>query len=103
MEKKTYYVSVQGRSLLEDAEATGFEWVIQATSSEADMISHMLEQLGEKEESSFLAYTYPWPDTSEEGVNSGYSSLMNELYHEIYRLGAEETRNQLGRIIHNVK
>lgn len=100
MEKKTYYVSVQGRSLLEDAEATGFEWVIQATSSEADTISHMLEQLGEKEESTFLAYTYPWPDTPEEWVNSGYSSLMDDLYHEIYRLGTDETRHQLSRTLY---
>lgn len=99
MQKKTYYVSVQGRSLLEDAAATGFEWVIQATPSEADTISHMLEQLGEKEESTFIAYTYPWPDTPEEGVNSSYSSLMNDLYQEIYRLGTEETRHQLSRTL----
>ncbi|MNI71359.1 hypothetical protein D3C76_23020 [compost metagenome] len=99
MEKKTYYVSVQGRSLLDQPGETSYEWVIHATKSEADTISHMLEQIGEREESEFLAYTYPWPDTPEEWVNANYSSLMDELYHELYRLGSEETRQQLRAIL----
>ncbi|MOA58119.1 hypothetical protein D3C78_1824520 [compost metagenome] len=51
------------------------------------------------EDSEFLAYTYPWPDTPEDGVNANYSSLMNDLYHEIYRLGSEETRQQVKVIL----
>ncbi|MNO47345.1 hypothetical protein D3C76_376580 [compost metagenome] len=99
MEKKTYYVSVQGRSLLDNEDEASYEWVIHATKSEADTICHMLEQIGETEDSEFLAYTYPWPDTPEDGVNANYSSLMNDLYHEIYRLGSEETRQQVKVIL----
>lgn len=98
MEKKTYYVSVHGRSVLDDPQATSYEWVIHATPEEVDAISHMLELLGEKEESTFLAYTYPWPDSPEDTVNSSYQSVLDDLYREIYRLGTEETKQLLSRI-----
>ncbi|MEF2967984.1 hypothetical protein V3851_19310 [Paenibacillus sp. M1] len=97
MEKKTYYVSLQGRSLLEEQGASGYEWTIRATPEEADTISHMLEQIDEKEVSGFLAYTWPWPDSPEGDVNASYQSNIDQLYREIYRLGTEETRSQLGR------
>ncbi|MNJ64756.1 hypothetical protein D3C77_607290 [compost metagenome] len=58
----------------------------------------MLERIGEKEDSSFAAYTYPWPDTPEGGVNSGYQSQIDKVYREIYRLGTEETKQHLRRI-----
>lgn len=95
MEKKTYYISVQGRSLLDDPEAAAYEWSIEATPEEADYLSHMLEQIREKEESTFLAYTYPWPDTPADEVNMSYQSNLDDLYREIYRLGTVETREQM--------
>lgn len=97
MEKRPYYVSVQGRSLLEDPGAAAYEWEVEATRQEADTLIHMLEQLGEKEESGFLAFTYPWPDTPEGEVNRSYDSHLNALYREIYRLGTPETRAQMER------
>ncbi|MDU0329024.1 MULTISPECIES: hypothetical protein [Paenibacillus] len=97
MEKRTYYVSVQGRSLLEDPGAAAYEWEIQATREEADHLSHMLEHLGEKEENGFMAFTYPWPDTPEDDVNRSYESYLNALYREIYRLGTAETRAHMER------
>ncbi|WMT40163.1 hypothetical protein RE628_23240 [Paenibacillus sp. D2_2] len=48
MEKKTYYVSVHGRSVLDDPQVTSYEWVIMAAPEEVDSISHKLELLGEK-------------------------------------------------------
>ncbi|MGG6311801.1 hypothetical protein [Paenibacillus macerans] len=97
MEKRTYYVSVQGRSLLDDPGAAAYEWAVEATREEADTLSHLLEQLGEKEESGFMAFTYPWPDTPEDDVNRSYQSHLNALYREIYRLGMAETRAQMER------
>lgn len=97
MEKRSFYISVQGRSLLEDPSAAAYEWEVEATRQEADTLSHMLEQLGEKEESGFLAFTYPWPDTPESEVNRSYESHLNALYREIYRLGTAETRRQMER------
>ncbi|WP_342773941.1 hypothetical protein [Paenibacillus oralis] len=97
LEKKRYYVSVQGRSVLDDPGAAAYEWSVEATSEEADTLKHILDQLGEKEESTFLAYTYPWPDTPEDDVNRSYQSVVSGLFREIYRLGTAETREQLER------
>lgn len=98
MDRKMFYVSVQGRSVLDDPEATSYEWVIHATPEEADSIRYKLQQLGEKEESTFLAYTFPWPDSPEDVVNRSYQSALDDLYREIYRLGTEETRQLLQRV-----
>ncbi|GGF89546.1 hypothetical protein [Paenibacillus aceti] len=98
MDRKMFYVSVQGRSVLDDPEATSYEWVIRATPEEADSIRYKLQQLGEKEESTFLAYTFPWPDSPEDVVNHSYQSVLDGLYREIYRLGTEETRQLLQRV-----
>lgn len=96
--KTRYYVSVQGRSVLEEQGAAAYEWTIEATPETAINLRHMLERIGEKEDSSFAAYTYPWPDTPEDVVNSGYQSQIDKVYREIYRLGTEETRRELQRI-----
>lgn len=97
MGKRPYYVSVQGRSLLDDPGAAAYEFAVKATREEADTLSHMLEQLGEKEESGFVAFTYPWPDTPEDDVNRSYQSHLDGLYREIYRLGTAETRAEMER------
>ncbi|WP_033404119.1 hypothetical protein [Paenibacillus fonticola] len=94
---KRYYVSVHGRSVLEEQGATAYEWTIESTPEVAANLRHMLERIGEKEESSFAAYTYPWPDTPEDEVNSNFQSQIDEVYREIYRLGTKETREQLRR------
>jgi len=97
VEKKRYYVSVQGRSILDDPGAAAYEWSVEASSEEADTLKHMLDQLREKEESTFLAYTFPWPDTPEDDVNLSYQSVVSDLFREIYRLGTPETRAQMER------
>lgn len=97
VDRKLYYVSVQGRSMLENPEATAYEWTICATAEEADTLGRMLEQIQQHEEDSFLAFTYPWPDTPEQGVSQGYQRHLDNLYREIYRLGTEETKEQLAR------
>lgn len=93
-----YYVSIPGRSVLEEQGAAAYEWTIEASPEEAVNLRYMLERIGEKENSSFLAYTYPWPDTPEDEVNSGYQSQIDKVYREIYRLGTDETRRELYRI-----
>ncbi|GAA0136806.1 hypothetical protein YSY43_36470 [Paenibacillus sp. YSY-4.3] len=94
---KRYYVSIPGRSVLEEQGATAYEWTIEASSEEAINLRYMLERIGEKEDSSFVAYMFPWPDTPEDETNSGFQSQIDKVYREIYRLGTEETRRQLDR------
>ncbi|GIP22461.1 hypothetical protein [Paenibacillus sp. J22TS3] len=100
--KKTFYVSVQGRSVLEDPKAASYEWVIEAEPEEAEELRRRLSSVQEAEEDSFMSYVYPWPDSPEGRVNAAYSDSLNRVYREIYRLGSPATRNQMeqGRLVH---
>lgn len=95
--KTVYYVSLQGRSLLEDQQATAYEWSIEADEEEADQVRRLLERLGEQEVHSFLAFTFPWPDTPEQAVNAAYQDTVDALYKLIYRLGTPETRKAMSQ------
>ncbi|MBP2000441.1 hypothetical protein J2Z69_001472 [Paenibacillus shirakamiensis] len=93
--KKTYYVSVQGRSVLEEEGAASYEWAIEATAEEAEQLKRQLNLIGETEEDGFIDFIYPWPDTPEEGVNARYSKRMKAVFQSIYDLGTLETKTQM--------
>lgn len=95
MERRLYYVSVQGRWLQENPAASAYEWVVSATWEEAEQLRRWLKQIGEKEENSFLGFTYPWPDSLEAEVNQSYHNHLSQIYNEIYSLGTEGTRAQM--------
>lgn len=93
--KKTFYVSVQGRSVLEDQEAAAYEWVIEATPEEAEELRRKLSSSAEADEDGFMDFVFPWPDTPEDGVHARYSERINRVFQEIYRLGTSDTRSQM--------
>ncbi|WP_185897391.1 hypothetical protein [Paenibacillus zeisoli] len=93
--KKTFYVSVQGRSVLEDPGAAAYEWVIEAAPEEADELRRKLSSSAEADEDEFMDFVFPWPDTPEDGRHARYSERINRVYQEIYRLGTSETRSQM--------
>ncbi|MCG7386493.1 hypothetical protein [Paenibacillus sp. ACRRY] len=95
MDKTTYYVSVGGRSVLQDQHAAAYEWVIQATPQEVDHLMGLLNLMQEKEEEAFPGMVFPWPDTPEESVNRAYEAALQQVYQEIYRLGTPETRREI--------
>ena len=95
MEKSTYYVSVQSRSVLAEQGASPYEWEIQASPVEAGQLQSELELLQEKEEEAFLGYVFPWPDDPEARVNAGFQSSLDRVYRTIYDLGTAETRTQM--------
>lgn len=93
--KKLFYVSVQGRSVLEDPEAASYEWTVEASPEEAEELRRQLSSVQEAEEDGFMGYVYPWPDTPEADVNAKYSDHVSRLYEEIYRLGTSDTRKHM--------
>ncbi|WP_433945841.1 hypothetical protein [Paenibacillus sp. SN-8-1] len=100
--KKTFYVSVQGRSVLEDQGAAAYEWVIQATPEEAEELRRKLSASAEADEDGFMDFVFPWPDTPEDEIYAQYSERINRVYQEIYRLGTTDTRSQMAnsKLIH---
>lgn len=95
MDKSTYYVSVQSRSVLTERGASTYEWEIEATPEEADQVRIELDMLQEKDERAFPGYVFPWPDTPEQSTNSLFQSSLDRVYSTIYRLGTSETRSQM--------
>ncbi|CAM3783679.1 MULTISPECIES: hypothetical protein [Paenibacillus] len=95
MDKSTYYVSVQSRSVLTEQGASPYEWEIEATPEEADQVRIELDMLQEKEEEAFPGYVFPWPDTPEQSTNTLFQTSLDRVYRTIYRLGTPETRQQM--------
>ncbi|MEK5061550.1 hypothetical protein ACFSVM_21810 [Paenibacillus shunpengii] len=97
MTRSLYFVSVGGRSVLNDQQAASYEWVIEATPEQADYLRGLLSLMQEKEEEAFPGYIFPWPDTEEASVNSLYEQALQNVYNEIYQLGTRETRSHLAQ------
>lgn len=91
----TYYVSVHGRSVLPVQGEAAYEWEIEATPAQAEELKGIMNTMQDKEEEDFLAYVFPWPDTSETSLNVPFQNTVDELYKRIYELGTEETKAQM--------
>jgi len=59
MEKQTYYVSVQAGTVLEDKEAAGYEFEIQATEKEIEQLMELFEYREEAENANFRRAMIP--------------------------------------------
>lgn len=95
MDKRKYYVSVHGRSVLTDRGATTYEWEIEATEEQAQYIRGLMGLVKEKEEDAFLGFVFPWPNTPERVVNLTYQNALDDVYQIIYELGSTDTRKQM--------
>ncbi|MGM1050234.1 hypothetical protein SAMN05661091_4608 [Paenibacillus uliginis N3/975] len=95
MDKSTYYVSVQSRSVLTEQGQSSYEWEIEATPEEAEQVRMELGLMQEKEEEAFPGYVFPWPDTPEQSTNALFQNSLDRVYMSIYRLGTPDTRNQM--------
>lgn len=98
MDKSTYYVSVQSRSVLMEQGQSSYEWEIEATSEEADQVRIELDLMQEKEEEAFPGYVFPWPDTPEQNTNALFQNSLDRVYMSIYRLGTPDTRQQMEQL-----
>ncbi|MFC7678056.1 hypothetical protein [Paenibacillus sp. GCM10028914] len=98
MDKSTYYVSVQSRSVLTEQGASSYEWEIEATPEEADQVRIELDLMQEKEEEAFPGYVFPWPDTPEQSTNALFQDALDHVYMTIYRLGTPETKSQMQQL-----
>ncbi|WP_127589543.1 hypothetical protein [Paenibacillus lautus] len=94
MNKSTYYVSVQSRSVLTEQGASAYEWEIEATPEEADQVRIELDMMQEKDEE-MTGYLFPWPDTPQQNSNALFQSSLDKVYRTIYQLGTPATRQQM--------
>jgi hypothetical protein len=95
MDKKTYYVSVQAGTVLEDMEAAPFEFVIEATPKELDKLQVLFEEKDEADDDTFTRGMTPAIPYHQDVQNDAYDASLKRVYRYIYELGTPETRKHI--------
>jgi hypothetical protein len=95
MEKKTYYVSVQAGTVLENEGDAAFEFEISATPEEVDKLAEMFESAMEADHDAFWrAHTLAIPYHHDD-ENDTYDDSLKMIYQTIYELGTPETKRHI--------
>jgi hypothetical protein len=95
MEKKTYYVSVQARTVMENQGDAAYELEIHATPENIEKLTSLFEEMGDYDHDAFLKahrYTFPYNIDPE---NDGYDYYLREVYQFLYDLGTPESRRHI--------
>ncbi|CAM3413666.1 hypothetical protein [Marinicrinis lubricantis] len=94
--KKTYFVSVQANSILEEKGSAAFEFEIQATDQELDQLAALFEEKEDSENATFRqAGISSVPYHELDDANDTYDATMIDVYKKIYELGTEETKRHI--------
>ncbi|WP_248928683.1 hypothetical protein [Paenibacillus hamazuiensis] len=95
MEKKTYYVSVQAGTVLDDKQAASFEFEILATPEEVDKLAEMFDDTTNVDNHSFWRAHNPTIPYHDDAENDGYDDGLRQIYETIYELGTPETKRHI--------
>lgn len=95
MDKKRYYVSVQAGTIMEKQGDSAYEFEIDASEADVQLLREWFEQRASYEFDSFeqvLVVAIPYHlDTA----NDQYDECMRAIYSKIYQLGTEETKKHI--------
>ena len=92
-ERKTYYVSVQAGSILEDPTSTAYELVIEANEEELNRLQELFEELATMDEAEAFQFTrHPYGTAPIERISAGYDGFIEDIYRLLYQLGTPDTR-----------
>ncbi|PYI54587.1 hypothetical protein [Paenibacillus flagellatus] len=95
MEKKTYYVSVQAGTVLENEGDAAYEFEIQATEAELDDLVESFELLSDLDNDSAARALNPFEDYSQDEENDNYDITLTQIYRKLYDMGTEQTRRTI--------
>lgn len=90
-ERKTYYVAVGARQILEDREAAAFEFAIHANEEELDKLQELFEESQDADEDEAFSFR-GLPTVSDVPHNDTYDALNKEIYQMLHKLGTHETK-----------
>ena len=94
-EKKTYYVSVQAGTVLEDKEAAAFEFEIRATEKELNKLRLAFEEVDDAATDTFFRSGVPGVPYHYDKENDVYDDALVRVYRMIYDLGTPETKKHI--------
>jgi hypothetical protein len=92
MDKKTYYVSVQAGTAVEQRDAAPFEFVIEATPRDLDKLQELFEEKNEADDDTFTRAMTPAIPYHQDVQNDAYDASLRQVYRLIHELGTPETR-----------
>lgn len=93
-DRKTYYVAVGARQILEDREAAAFEFAIHANDEELTKLQESFEELQDAEEDNAFRFS-ELPSVSDDPEDPTYNVLFKNIYRQLYELGNEETKRHI--------
>ncbi len=96
-DRKRYFVSVQARQILEDAEAAAYELEILATESQRQELRILLEELVERDEAqlSFYAMRPVAMGEAQDVMGDDYDVAIVQVYRLLYECGSEQTKRHI--------
>ncbi len=92
--RKTYYVAVGARQILEDQEAASFEFAIFANDDELNKLQELFEETQDSVEDEAFHFS-GLPTVSDVPDNDTYDALINEIYRMLHQLGTDETKRHI--------
>lgn len=96
MDKKTFYVTVNTGSIIEDKSDGNFEFEIQATEEEIDSLQQLFEDTSAAEEATASRGWFV-PLRTEE-YNAAYDESLQQVYRRIHELGSPETKAHIEKM-----
>jgi hypothetical protein len=95
-ERKTYYVSVQAGSIVEDPTVTSYELVVTANEEELNRLQELLEEYSSMDEAQTAVFGMtPYSSASDKQMNAGVDGLLVDIYRLLYELGTDETKHHV--------
>lgn len=95
MERTTYYVSVQARTILAEQGAAAYEFEILASDREIDELHLLFNNELDAEDRTFIRGMTPGIPYHIDDENDVYDHDLIEIYKKIYELGTKETRSYI--------
>ena len=90
--KKTWYVSVQAGTVLENRGDAAYEFEIRATEKEANKLREQIELKEKADENTFYRAHIPVVPYHEDQENDAYDASLKRIYEMIYAFGTESTK-----------
>jgi len=91
-DKRTYYVSVQSETVMEQQGDAAYEFEIQATEREVGQLQEMFESLEDTDDIASVRAHIPYVQYHNDEVNDSYDEQLKAIYRKIHELGTPETK-----------
>lgn len=99
MDKKTYYVSVQAGSVLENQGDAAYEFEIVASERDIDLLEEQFGLLSDWDNSSAFRAHLPGVPYHQDREQDGYDYTLTEVYRMLYKLGTDETKRTIAQML----